>query len=93
VCMCVRVCACMCLCMCVRVLTQKSMHARGKSPERKKRFGILIKVRYISFIGIRTLYDSVSPGYGDHSPVKVKVQSLLNVRKDLAFLSRRREAQ
>ena len=57
------------MCMCVRVLTQKSMHARGKSPERKKRFGILIKVRYISFIGIRTLFDQITRGYGDHSPL------------------------
>jgi len=28
---------------------------------------------YISFIGIRTLCDSVTRGYGDHSPLTVNI--------------------
>jgi len=45
----------------VRVLREKSDADDGE--------GLVVGVNiYISFIGIRTLCDSVARGYGDHSP-------------------------
>jgi len=32
---------------------------------------------YISFIGIRTLFDQITRGYGDHSPGRVYIGRVL----------------